>query len=202
MQDIEVIDQPAAATVALDPIRSRLLAELAQPASAAALAARVGIPRQKVNYHLKTLEAHGLVEESNKRKWGGLTERLMVASAASYVVSPSALGPVAADPGRTADRLSAGYLIALAARIVKEMSDLGRKARETGKRLPSLSVDAEVCFKSAADRAAFTQELTETVTRLVARYHDERAPGGRLHRLVVVSHPLPHDNKRRAEEPS
>ena len=203
MQDIEVIDHPAAAAVALDPIRSRLLAELSEPASAAALAARVGIPRQKVHYHLKTLEAHGLVEMAEKRRWGGLTERLMVASAASYLVSPSALGPVAADPGRTADRLSASYLIALAARIVREVSDLGRRARETGKRLPSLSLDAEVRFKSAADRAAFTRELTEAVTRLVARYHDEQAPGGRPHRLVVVSHPLPRQNDRqRAEEPS
>jgi len=200
MQDIEVIDHPAAATVALDPIRSRLLAELAQPASAAALAARVGIPRQKVNYHLKTLEAHGLVEVAKTRKWGGLTERLMVASAVSYVVSPRALGAVAADPGRTRDRLSASYLIALAARIVHEVSDLGRRARETGKRLPTLSLDAEVRFRSAAERATFTHELTDTVTRLVARYHDAGAPGGRSHRLVVVAHPLPH--KQRAEEPS
>jgi DNA-binding transcriptional ArsR family regulator len=153
MQDIEVIDHPAAAAVALDPIRSRLLAELAEQASAAALAARVGIPRQKVNYHLKTLEAHGLVEVAKKRKWGGLTERLMVASATSYVVSTRALGPVGADPGRTGDRLSASYLIALAARIVREVSDLGRRAKETGKRLP-LSIDTEVRFKSAADRAA------------------------------------------------
>jgi AcrR family transcriptional regulator len=203
MQDIAVIEHPAAAAVALDPIRSRLLAELAEPASAATLAARVGIPRQKVNYHLKTLEAHGLVEVATKRKWGGLTERLMVASATSYVVSPRALGPVAADPGRTRDRLSASYLIALAARIVREVSDLGRRARETGKRLPTLSLDAEVRFRSAADRAAFTGELTEAVTRLVARYHDERAPGGRPHRLVVVSHPLPHaQHGAGAEEPS
>ena len=191
MQEIEVIVRPAAAAAALDPIRSRLLAELAEPASAAALAARVGLPRQKVNYHLRALETHGLVEVAEHRKWGGLTERRMVASAASYVVSPEALGPVAPDPGRTRDRLSASYLIALAARIVHEVSDLGRRARETGKRLPTLSLDTEVRFKSAAERAAFTGELTEAVTRLVARYHDEGAPGGRAHRLVIVSHPLP-----------
>jgi hypothetical protein len=128
-----------------------------------------------------------------------------VASAASYLVSPQALGPAAADPGRTRDRLSASYLIALAARIVREVSDLGRKARETGKRLPTLSIDAEVRFRSAADRAAFTGELTEAVTRLLARYHDERAPGGRSHRLVVVSHPLPHARQSHepgAQEPS
>ena len=200
MRDVEVISQPAAATVALDPIRSRLLAELAEPASAATLAARVGMARQKVNYHLRALEAHGLVEVAERRKWGGLTERLLVASATSYLVSPEALGPVAADPGRTADRLSASYLIALAARIVREVSDLVRRAGEAGKRLPTLSIDTEVRFRSAGERAAFTGELTEAVTRLVARYHDADVPGGRPHRLVLVAHPLPH--APRTEVPS
>jgi DNA-binding transcriptional ArsR family regulator len=193
MLDVEVIDDPAAATVALDPVRSRLLAELSAPASAAALAARIGIPRQKVNYHLRTLEEHGLVHVADTRRWGGLTERLLVASAASYVVSPGALGPVASDPGRSADRLSASYLIALGARIVREVSALLRRAREADKRLPLLSMDAEVRFRSAADRAAFSQELADAVTRLVAQYHDETAPGGRSHRLVVVAHPLPQE---------
>ena len=59
MDEVQVIDDPAAAVVALEPVRSRLLAELAEPASAATLAARLGIPRQKVNYHLRALEAHG-----------------------------------------------------------------------------------------------------------------------------------------------
>src|SRR5262245_38778735 len=98
MLDVEVIDDPAAAAVALEPVRSRLLSELAQPASAAILATRVGLARQKVNYHLRALEAHGLVRLAEERKWGGLTERLLVATAASYVVSPGALGPVAANP--------------------------------------------------------------------------------------------------------
>ena len=107
MRAIHVIDDPAAATVALEPIRSRLLAELAAPASAATLASRVGLTRQKVNYHLNALEAHGLVQLAEERKWGGLTERLLVASAASYVVSPSAMGRVAVDPAREVDRLVA-----------------------------------------------------------------------------------------------
>jgi len=37
-QDVEVIDSPAAAAVALHPMRARLLAELAAPASAATVA--------------------------------------------------------------------------------------------------------------------------------------------------------------------
>ena len=191
MLDIQVIDDPAAATVALEPMRRRLLSELAAPASAATLATRVGLARQKVNYHLNALEAHGLVRLAQERKWGGLTERLLVATAASYVVSPGALGPVAADPSRKIDRLSASYLIALGARVVREVGDLVRRAKDTGKHLATLAVDTEVRFRSATDRAAFSHELTEAITKLVSKYHDESAPGGRAHRLVVVAHPLP-----------
>jgi DNA-binding transcriptional ArsR family regulator len=191
MLEIHVIDDPAAAAVALEPMRSRLLSELTAPASAATLATRVGLARQKVNYHLHALEAHGLVQLAEERKWGGLTERLLVATAASYVVGPAALGPVAVDPAREVDRLSASYLIALGARVIREVSELVRRAKATGKRLATLSIDTEVRFRSPTDRAAFTHELTEAVAKLVAKYHDESAPGGRSHRLVIVAHPLP-----------
>ena len=190
MLAIEVIADPAAAAAALEPVRSRLLSELAEPASAATLAGRLGIPRQKINYHLHALESHGLVRVAEKRRWGGLTERLLVATAASYVVSPSALGRAAADPDRTSDRLSANYLIALAARIVREVKDLLDRAKEANKRLPTLSVDTVVRFRSPADRAAFSEELAGTVAKLVSRYHDASVPGGRAHRLVIVAHPL------------
>lgn len=200
MLDIQVIDDPAAATVALEPIRNRLLAELAAPASAATLASRVGLTRQKVNYHLHSLEAHGLVQLAEERMWGGLRERLLVATAASYVVSPSAMGPVAVDPAREHDRLSASYLIALGARLIKEVSGLVRRATESGKRLATLAVDTEVRFRSATDRAAFSAELTEAIATLVAKYHDASAPGGRAHRLLVVAHPLP--QRPTPQEPS
>jgi DNA-binding transcriptional ArsR family regulator len=191
MMDVRVIDEPATAAVALDPLRSRLLSELREPASAATLAKRVGLPRQKVNYHLRTLESHGLVRVASRKRWGGLTERRLVASASAYVVSPSALGPVAADPEREMDRLSAGYLIALAARAVREVGDLFRRAGEAGKHLATLSVDTVIRFRSAKDRAAFTHELTAEINRLLAKYHDESAPGGRPHRIVLLAHPLP-----------
>lgn len=191
MLDVEVIEDPGAAVVALDPIRARLLAELAEPASAATLAARVGLTRQKVNYHLRALEAHGLVAVAEERQWGGLTERLLVATAASYVVSPAALGEAASDPNRTSDRLSASYLVALAARAVREVGVLVRRAERTGRRVATLSIDTEIRFRSAAERAAFADELASAVTALVARYHDGSAPEGRRHRLVVAAHPIP-----------
>jgi DNA-binding transcriptional ArsR family regulator len=193
--DLQVIDDPASACVALDPVRSRLLSELRTPASAAALASRMGLARQKVNYHLRTLESHGLIRVDSKRRWGGLTERRLVATASSYVVSPGALGPVGADPARARDRLSATYLVALAARVIREVGQLLLKSEELNKRLATLSIDTEVRFRSAEDRAAFSGELTAAVAALVSRYHDESAPGGRRHRLMIGAYPTPAEAK-------
>lgn len=171
MRDIELIEDPAVAAAALDPIRSRLLAELATPGSAANLATRIGLPRQKVNYHLRALEERGLVRVTEERRHGGLTERVLEATAASYIVSPAALGKRA---------LAARYLIALAARMLREVAQLDAKQ-------DTLGLDAEIKFATPDDRAAFASELTETVTRLVSKYHDD---AGRAHRLVIATHPI------------
>jgi len=191
--ELDVLDRPEAAALTLDPVKGRILAALATPGSAASLASRVGVARQKVNYHLRRLEAHGLVKPVETRRWGGLTERLVVATAASYVVSPIALGPLASDPSRSTDRLSASYLIALAARIVREVGELWRRARRSNQRLATLSIDTVIHFRSPAERAAFTAELTNTIASLCARYHDEGASGARPHRLVIASYPAPRD---------
>jgi DNA-binding transcriptional ArsR family regulator len=188
--DIAVIEDPVAAAVALDPMRSRLLSELVEPASAGALALRLGIPRQKLNYHLRALEAHGLLELAEERKRGGITERVLRATAVSYVVSPAALAESAADPDLTADHLSARYMVALAGRLVREVGSLARRAGATGKRLPTMAIDTEIGFRSAEDRAAFADELTAAVLELVARYHHD---DGRPHRLVVAAHPRPEE---------
>ena len=189
MLEVAVIDDPAAAEVSLDPVRAKLLAALAAPGSATTLAAQVGLARQKVNYHLRALEKHGLIELVEERKKGNVTERVMQATAASYVISPTALADVAPDPGRAPDQLSARWLLALAARLVRELGDLIAGATAARQGLATYAIDAEIRFASAADRAAFAEELGETVKNLVGKYHDENAAGGRRHRLVVALHP-------------
>lgn len=189
MQEVSVIQDSAAAGVSLDPVRARLLAELVEPGSASSLAGKVGLSRQKINYHLRTLEQHGLVELVEERRRGNMTERVMQATAASYVISPAALAAVAPDPGRAPDRLSARWLIAVAARTVREVGELLAGATKAGKRLATFAADGEVRFASAADRAAFAEELAEAVTRLVGKYHDDKSPGGRPYRVVVAVHP-------------
>ena len=153
MLEVEVIDRPESATLALDPVKARLLQQLQLPGSAASLAAKLGLARQKVNYHLRALEEHGLVEPVEERQWGGLTERLVVATARSYVVSPGALGGLGVDPARNQDRLSASYLIAVAARIVTEVGALWRQARQlAGRPVPRRPALAEPPAAGSASR--------------------------------------------------
>ena len=191
MHDVEVIENPQAAASALDPVRARLLRELASPASASGLAARVGLTRQKINYHLKALEAHGLVTLAQERHHGGITERVLQASASSYVVSPAAVTPAAASPEYIADQLSAAYLVALAGRVVREVGALVHGAGASGDRVPTMTIDTTIGFASPDDRAAFAQDLTEAVLELAARYHHD---DGKPHRLIVALHPTPQES--------
>jgi DNA-binding transcriptional ArsR family regulator len=179
MLDVEVIECAAAATVALQPARSRLLAELAEPASASTLAARLGIPRQKVNYHLRALESHGLVHAVDSRKWAGSPSGGSSPARARTSSRPPRWVAAASNPARALDRLSASYLITLAARAVREVGGLVRRALAADKRLATLSIDTEIHFRSPEDRAAFSQELAASVAALAARYHDAAAPGAR-----------------------
>jgi len=189
MDDVAVIEDPAAAAVSLDPIRSRLLAALAVPGSATMLAGHVGLPRQKVNYHLRTLEQHGLVELVEERRKGNVTERMLQATAASYVISPSAMAAVAPDPSRSPDRLSARWLLAVAARLVRDVGELITGATKARQKVATFALDGEIRFAGPAERAAFAEELAVAIAQLVGRYHDEDAPSGRSHRLIVAVHP-------------
>ncbi|GII84706.1 transcriptional regulator [Sphaerisporangium siamense] len=189
MRDVEIIEDPATAEVSLDPVRARLLAELSEPASATMLAARLGLPRQKVNYHLKTLERHGLVRLVEERRKGNATERVLRATAASYVISPVALDAVAPDPARSPDQLSARWLLALAARLVRDLGTLITGTARTRRPVATFAVDGEIRFASAADRAAFARELASAVTALAGKYHHEGARRGRDHRVIIAVHP-------------
>jgi DNA-binding transcriptional ArsR family regulator len=193
--DVAVIEEPAAAASLLDPLRARVLSALAEPGSATKVAASLRLPRQQINYHLRALETHGLVDLVEERQRRGLVERIFKASARGYVVSPAVLGDLAADP-RESDQLSARYVIALAARVVRDVAGLLRAAATSGKKLPTLAIDTELRFATASARASFTADLAEAVRTLATRYHDEGSAGGRWHRLVVASYPRPTDERR------
>jgi DNA-binding transcriptional ArsR family regulator len=171
------------------PMRSQMLEALSEPGSAASLARKLDVPRQKVNYHLRELEKQGLVELVEERRRGNCVERIVRATAKSYVVSAEALATLASDPDAARDVFSSRYLVAAAARTIRELALLRERADKAGKKLPSLTLQSEVRFASAAERNAFGEDLANAVAGLVEKYHDETAEGGRRFRLLVGLHP-------------
>ena len=188
---IHVVSDADGATTLLHPLRLRLLGELQEPDSAAGLARRLRLPRQKLNYHLRQLESEGLVEMVGTRQRRGCVERLLRAVARSYVIDPATLGVIGSDPTHVEDQVSSAYLVAVAARAIKEVAALRERAEKTGKRVPTVTLQTEIRFASPAAQQAFAQELTEALAALTTKYHDDGAHGGRRFRLIAGSYPAP-----------
>lgn len=187
--DVAVLRDPDAAAVLLDPARRRLVVALAaEPASAAGLARRLGDSRQRLNYHLRTLEEAGVVEVESERPRGNFVERVLRPVAPRFVVDPGVLGELGAEPPAGGDRLSATYLIAVAARAIRELADLRERASSSGKRLATATVETEVRLESPAAFEAFVHDLSRAVARVVAKHHDH-ASGSRPYRVVAGAYP-------------
>lgn len=187
-ESLRVLEDPRRVRAALTPLRLRLLHELREPASASGLAGRLGTTRQRLAYHLRVLEDQGLVRLVEERRRRGCTERLLQTTARALVVDPEVLGALGTDADEIQDRFSSAYLVAAAARTLGDVAALREEARAAGKRLATITQETEVHFRSPAALRAFTEELAETVTRLVAKY-DHATDGGRPHRLMMAIHP-------------
>jgi predicted transcriptional regulator len=173
----------------IHPMRRRILDVLREPGSASTVARELGVARQKVNYHLRELEKAGFLEEVEQRRNGNCIERIVKATATHYLIDPALLGSLGADSEAINDRFSSSYLIALASEAIRDVAEQERRAREAKKRLATFSMHADVRFATAADRQQFTTELANAVARLVARYHDDEAEGGRTYRFLVGAYP-------------
>ena len=150
------------------------------------LARTLGVARQKVGYHLKELEKHGLVELVEEKKIGNCVERIVRATGRAYLVSAEALGSLAGGAAEATDRFSAAYVVAVAARALTEVTRLRQAADEAKQRLATLTLETEIRFATAADRGAFAEELTprdRPAHREVSRRNRRPRPGA-SHRFV------------------
>lgn len=193
MADLQFISAPERAAVALKPIRLRILAELKEPDSAAGLARRLDLPRQRLNYHLRELERQGFLECVEERRKGNCTERIVKATARAFVITPEALGALGESGDAGGDRFSAAYLARAAGRTLRDIADLSARATSERRRIATLTLETEIRFSSTASRAAFADDLSDAIARIVAKYHDDAAPAGRRFRLVTLVHPAVQD---------
>src|SRR5580658_6611539 len=187
---LQIVQSPEKAGVLLQPGRLRLLEQLTEPDSAAGLARRLGVPRQKLNYHLRELEREGFLELIEERRKGNCMERVVRAVAREFLIAPGNETPDRIKGGRvTADRFSAASLASTAARMIRALASLCIRARRAGKRVATLTLETEIRFASAESRAAFAEEMTASIARLAAKYHNERAEGGRRFRVLSAVYP-------------
>lgn len=194
---LDCIDDPERASVLLDPLRLRILREARSASSATAIAQRLELPRQRVNYHVRQLAAAGFLEDAGQRRKGNLIEQLWCATASSYLLVPDVLGPLAVDRTQIEDRMSAAYLLALTGQVQSEMAQVETEAAAEGKRVPTLSMSGELRFESAEQRSRFARALRAAVAQVVEdfaspfRTEDGGAAPGRPYRLVLGCYPVP-----------
>lgn len=198
---LDIIDDPARASVALQPIRLRLLHLLEQPQSAPQVAKAIGMPRQRVLYHLRKLEAQQLVVSQDLGSVGRRIDRTYVRTATSYAIAPKTLGGVAVDARTVADAFSSAYLSAVAARALNDLAALSRAAAARGKRVPTLTLETSVRFATPADQRRFADELTSALTALAAKYHDPNTKTGRTFRIFACGYPTVPSAPSGTEEP-
>ena len=189
MLPIASLTATESAAAVLDETRLAILAKLRQPGSAASVAAQLGAPRQRIRYHVRELERLGLVAPVTERAHGGLIERLVKALAAGYIVAPQALGPIAPNSTSIADKFSTAYQLAVASRIIRDLSELRTRAERSRKTVPTMTVDTHVRVGSAEAQHAFATDLANAVARVIEKHHDDRAPNGRTFACAVTLHP-------------
>lgn len=173
----------------MDPLRTRILHALHEPGSAASVARDLDLPRQRVSYHVRELEKAGVLEHVEDRRRGNCTERIVRATARSYLVVPEALGLLASGAADLSDRFSSLHLVAQAMHTVESVAELRQKADAAGKRLATLSLVSQLRFATPQAQHRFAEELTAAIAELVARHHDPDAGEGRSYRLHVGVHP-------------
>jgi len=205
-----VSEMPRAAAL-LHPLRLRILDALREPDSSAGLARRLRLPRQKVNYHVRELARAHFLERAGQRRRRNMIERRYRTTARGYILSPELLGRLGVPREQAEDAFSAAYLLGLLSLGQAELGRANREANAQGKRLATLSLNSELRFESAEQRARFTQELQRSVVEVTARYASPYANAdgtpvpGRPHRLILGCYPippeLPNGNHREGDKP-
>ena len=186
---VDVLAAPERLAAVLPPIRRQLLENLREPDSASGLARRLGFPRQKINYHLRELERTGFVELAEERRRRGCVERLVRVTARAFVISHDFLEGLAANPAHVEDQLSSAYLMANAARTIREVALLSDRAAQVHQKLATLSIETEASFGSPAEFRAFSEELAGQIARLAAKYN-RGGKNARRFRLSAGVHPV------------
>jgi|KBSSwiStaDraftv2_1062776.scaffolds.fasta_scaffold11479_10 DNA-binding transcriptional ArsR family regulator len=205
---LESVDSARRASALLNPLRLRLVRMAQEPVSATELARRLGLPRQRVNYHVRELARAGFLRPAGRHRKRNWVEQRYVATARSYVLSPAILGGLAPDWRAIPDTASVDYLLALSEQVRLDLSRVEKEARGRGQRVSTLSLKSQFRFDSPEQRTAFADALRQAVIEVIARHTSpdrsmsaSSRPGrGRSYRLVLGCYPVPQNPEAPGEE--
>jgi len=194
---LATVSDPRQAGLLLHPLRARLLSLAREPVSSSDLARRLGLPRQRVNYHVRALEAAGFLKMAGRQRKRNMIEQRYVATARAFVLSPGVLGPVGADWREIGDPASTEYLLALTEQVRGDLARVQEDARAEGESVSTLSLKAQFRLESPGQRAEFSRAIREAIVGVIARYTNPNRlengrPGrGEPFRLVLAGYPAP-----------
>ncbi|RMD89519.1 MAG: ArsR family transcriptional regulator [Alphaproteobacteria bacterium] len=185
--DLQIITEERAAQAFLDPTRRMLASALRKPQSAAGLAQRFGLPRQRVNYHLRTLESLGMLELAGTRQKRNCTERMLRLTADAYCIDPGLLGELGRPTEPVNDRFGITAVILRLSRALSDIIARKRRAERDGRRFDSLCAEVTLGFRSRDEQQSFMIELQRFLKEKSESYRlDEDRKGRRLRVLVTA----------------
>lgn len=183
---VGIINDTVKATAILSDTRQVIVKMLKKPGSASSIARETGLPRQKVNYHIRELEKSGFIEFVEEKRKGNCVERIVRSTANSYVISSLALGSLAVDPSDIKDRFSSSYQVAIAAKTIQDISQLRNSAEKKQKKVATFSLTSKISFKSPEQLNKFFQELSDCTAELIKKYQDESVGSRRFNFNVAI----------------
>ncbi|MBI3973729.1 MAG: helix-turn-helix transcriptional regulator [Chloroflexi bacterium] len=181
----------------LHPVRRRILAALAEPASPAEVARKLEIAPQVANYHVRALEAAGLAHEVETVQKRNLLEHRFRAIARSFTLS-TALPLTDRQRRQLQSDVALQQLVAAGDAIRRDALRLLETPAEGKVAVAgahaAAALEIEVQLADGADRAVFVRAVTEAIRLAAAPYQrrgDERTGEGTRYRLHLAIYPVP-----------
>ena len=185
--ELMVVSDRQTMALLADSLKSEILREMDRPQTTAELSQAMGMPRQKLGYHVRQLEEAGLLANVGESRRGNCVARKLQAVARHFVINRTDT-----DAAVTPDRYSSHWLVEQSARTIREIGVLSADAASGGESLQAVTLDSEIAFDNLQDQQAFAQELSELIVALVARYGSDSSAARRF-RVLAASYPKPSD---------
>jgi len=187
---LQVVDDSESIGCLTDPVKQDILRTLTEEGSAASVGKTLGLPRQRLAYHIRKLEQAGLLKHLRDERKGNCNERIMRATARRYLIAPNALASDL-DTKDLQDRLSANALLSLAAQCIEDLAAISATPEARSKRVSTLSLDTEVGFTSQQEKADFAAALSGAIAQVAARFKPKGGHSERRFKVLLGAWPQP-----------